>query len=66
MRRVYKYNGNKNIESNMRYIDWTLGAPYTFQESDYQRIMSSGCLFARKFDETVDSDIIHRIQDALS
>lgn len=65
MNHVYEYNGDKNIESSMRYIDWILGAPYTFREDDFPRIMNSGCLLARKFDEEVDVGIINRIQDAL-
>lgn len=47
--------------SILRYIDWKRGTPYVFRASDYDELMESDCLFARKFDETVDNDIIERI-----
>lgn len=45
----------------MRYIDWDRGAPYTFQSSDFEELMASGAMFARKFSDQVDARITERI-----
>ena len=44
-----------------RLIDWNRGSPYTFRQADFQELMASDCMFARKFDETVDGAIIDEI-----
>lgn len=44
-----------------RLIDWNRGSPYTFRQADFQELMVSDCMFARKFDETVDGAIIDEI-----
>lgn len=46
---------------NMRYCDWQRGNPYTFTIEDYDTIVNSPCLFARKFDLTVDKNIVNKI-----
>lgn len=52
----------KNLKKgSMRYIDWKRGTPYVFRSSDFDELMASPCMFARKFDERVDSDIIDKI-----
>ena len=53
-------------DSILRLIDWERGAPYTLRIQDYDELMASGCLFARKFDETVDEEIIEKICETLS
>lgn len=50
----------------MRNIDWKRGRPYVWRNGDFDELMSSGFLFARKFDESVDSEIIDRIFNAVS
>ncbi|MBD5275718.1 MAG: beta-1,6-N-acetylglucosaminyltransferase [Bacteroides sp.] len=54
---------------NMRFIDWTRGEsvrhPWTFKADDEQLLMSVDHLWARKFDETVDREIIDRIYTRL-
>lgn len=57
--RIYKLDSRE--EGAMRRIDWQRGGPYTFRTEDYDYIMSSPYLYARKFEETIDSDIIDRI-----
>jgi len=55
--------------ATMRFIDWDRGtssSPYVFRSEDYDRIRLSGMLFARKFDERVDAEIIRRITKAVS
>ncbi len=54
---------------NMRLIDWTRGEsvrhPWTFRADDEKQLMASEYLWARKFDESVDSEIINRIYTRL-
>ena len=50
----------------MRKIDWNRGGPYTWTINDFQEIMQSNCLFARKFDENKDKFIIDKIYNTLS
>ena len=47
----------------MRYTDWERGSPYTFRTSDYDALIFSEKLFARKFDEKVDMEIVERIHN---
>lgn len=44
--------------SNLRFIDWYRGDPYTFTSDDYSQLVASDQLFARKFDENVDLNIV--------
>ncbi len=55
--------------ASMRYIDWERGngaSPYVFRAKDYETILQSGMLFARKFNETIDSEIIQEIAEQVS
>lgn len=45
----------------MRYIDWERGNPYTFRKEDFDDLIHSGMLFARKFSENTDKDIVDLI-----
>ena len=51
--------------SNMRFILWDRGGsirhPWTFRISDYDLLMSVPHLWARKFDERVDKEIIDKV-----
>ncbi len=47
-----------NSECIMRKIDWTRGAPYTYRKEDFEELISTKCLFARKFNPVEDSEII--------
>ncbi len=53
----YQYN------SNLRLIDWKRGNPYTFTKEDYEMIMNSDAIFARKFSESKDKDIVNAIYE---
>lgn len=44
--------------SNLRFIDWYRGDPYTFTSDDYSQLVASDQLFARKLDENVDLNIV--------
>ena len=59
--RLYVNTFDGDMHANMRYIDWNRGDPYVFREDDFKDLASSDLLFARKFDETVDNDIIMKI-----
>lgn len=52
----------KGIRANMRLVDFDngngLGSPHVFTSIDYDAIVNSGCIFARKFDERIDNQII--------
>jgi hypothetical protein len=53
-----------DITPNLRLIDWKRGkngSPYTFRMCDMDMILSSNCLFARKFNTAVDKEIIEAI-----
>lgn len=46
------------ILNQLRFIDWYRGDPYTFTSDDYSQLVASDQLFARKFDENVDLNIV--------
>lgn len=50
---------------NRRLIDWKRGNPYVFRKEDIDMIESSHCLFARKFDNEIDSEIISEIDELI-
>ncbi|MDE6010157.1 MAG: beta-1,6-N-acetylglucosaminyltransferase [Muribaculaceae bacterium] len=61
-----KAKGNADLNmSNMRFIDWTRGEsirhPWTFRAYDMELLESVPHLWARKFDETVDAEIIDKV-----
>lgn len=59
--RLYQ-NGLKNPElACLRKIDWNRGKPYTWRKEDYKELMTSKCLFARKFDGNIDYEIIEKL-----
>ena len=49
--------------ANQRYIDWNRGKPYTFKKDDFTSLIESDSVFARKFDSSVDKEIIDMILD---
>lgn len=52
--------------TSMRYVDWARregNHPHTFVTADYEQLTQSDALFARKFNERVDREIIDRIYD---
>ena len=55
---------NFNSEKDIRYIDWEHHegpSPHTLRIEDYENLMHSECLFARKFDLDIDNKIVERI-----
>ena len=51
-------NDNLNCK---RLIDWNRGSPYVFRSEDYEQIMNSSAMFARKFSTSIDKNIIDMI-----
>ncbi len=55
--------------SSLRFVDWEHcqgNHPHTFTVSDFDRLKNAQQLFARKFDEIVDREIIDLIYDYVS
>ncbi len=47
------------VNDSLRYVDWTRDpSPAVLERGDLQALTTSGMLFARKFDETVDAEIL--------
>lgn len=65
IKNVYKKDFSDNYESIMRLIDWNRGNPYTFRASDYNELVQSKMIFARKFDENIDEKIIDKVYNFL-
>lgn len=57
------YNNDYSIIK--RLIDWKRGNPYTYKSEDFEEIIQSDCLFARKFDASVDQKIVKKIKEHL-
>lgn len=49
----------------VRYIDWNRGTPYVLRSGDFEELVESECIFARKFDEKIDSEIVEKIYKQL-
>ncbi len=62
---VYHKNFDGDYKAIMRNIDWNRGNPYVWHNQDYEELMHSDYLFARKFDETIDAKIIEKIYSKL-
>lgn len=60
---VYDETKPNSYQNCMRYVDWERGKPYVFRLEDFDDLISSPYLFARKFDIDVDREIIDRIFD---
>lgn len=56
---------DNDCDANLRYIDWERGTPYVFRKEDFDDLMGSKCMFARKFDEKTDQEIIEMIYHSL-
>ena len=57
------YDIGKDFAGDTRLIDWERGKPYVWRDADFQELMASNALFARKFDSQKDRGIIDRIRE---
>lgn len=58
------FAGYNDIRATMRFIDWDHSdgsSPNTFGIQDLDMLLDSNMLFARKFNDSVDAEIIQRI-----
>ncbi|MEE3325183.1 MAG: beta-1,6-N-acetylglucosaminyltransferase [Methanosphaera sp.] len=53
------------VDDSLRLIDWSRGEPYTFGKDDFDELINSSKLFARKFDINYDEEIIYKIYEFL-
>lgn len=58
---LYKSTEVNNYETVLRYIDWYRGGPYIWRKEDFKELVKSDYLYARKFDQNVDNEIIDMI-----
>lgn len=56
------YHVDNEFESCCRYIDWNRGRPYVWQDEDFEELVNSPYLWARKFSEK-NMNLIRRIAD---
>lgn len=59
--KLYKKDMNDDHVACMRYIDWKRGNPYIFRKEDFQELVNSNRMFARKFSSKTDNEIISNI-----
>ena len=65
---VYNSPFKEKIKENLTFVDWETehdGHPKTFKVEDYDKIIQSNKLFARKFDKNIDQKIIQRIKEKI-
>lgn len=62
---LYNSDFKNNIEENLVYTDWSeqKAHPKIFTANDYNALISSGKVFARKFDIAVDGKIINMLEN---
>lgn len=63
---LYRKEVGSDYLTCARLIDWNRGEPYTFRSLDFDELMSSEAMFARKFDYRADPEICHRIFNTLT
>lgn len=66
---LYNSEFYKNQSSeDIRFIDWSNHgkSPETLTEKDFDKLLLSDCLYARKFSLSVDDKIVERVFDELS
>jgi hypothetical protein len=65
---LMKIENLRVINNCLRYINWRndRSHPQIFREEDYEKIINSNNLFARKFDITVDKNIIDAIYERIA
>lgn len=62
---LYLTDEKGDYRSCLRYVDWRRGNPYVFRSVDFDDLIRSPYLFARKFDLNVDAQIVEKIYNHL-
>ncbi|MEN6595791.1 MAG: beta-1,6-N-acetylglucosaminyltransferase [Clostridiaceae bacterium] len=67
MERRFFSGWDDELAATMRYVDWSDGgrSPKVLTNADFDALMASGALFARKFDRAVDTDVFDKIAQAV-
>lgn len=65
LERLYVKDFNDSTEANKRFIDWHRGSPYIWKIEDYEELIKSKMVFARKFDSKKDCEIIGKIKNLI-
>jgi hypothetical protein len=67
MERRFFSGWDDELAATMRYVDWSDGgrSPKVLVSEDYDTLISSGALFARKFDQAMDNVVIDRIAQSV-
>lgn len=55
------FDSKKDFAGDTRLIDWERGHPYTWRSDDLEELITTEALFARKFNSSIDKDIIDKI-----
>ena len=56
---------NSITGDNLRYVDFKRGKPYVWRKKDKNELLSAPGIFARKFDEQIDSVVVDEIYNAV-
>lgn len=56
----------ENSHPNLRHIDFARGTPYVWKMNDYDELKNTNDFFARKFDATIDGQIINTIYEDIT
>lgn len=59
--KLYNQNFDNNYMACLRKIDWRRGKPYVWKAKNFDELMNSGFLFARKFEYGHDYEIVDQI-----
>lgn len=62
---IYYEQLDGDYHAIMRKIDWNRGKPYVWLIQDYDELINSEFLFARKFSVAVDESIVDKIFEKL-
>ncbi len=60
---LYMPDCNNDQLACARYIDWDRGNPYILRTVDFEDLISSPAMFARKFSMETDKEIVYKIRD---
>lgn len=62
IKNLYNQSFNDDYSSIQYFIDWERGNPYEFDDNDYDLLIKSDMLFARKFNYDKSQNLIQRIR----
>ena len=51
------------VNDDLRYVDWSQPRPAILRLGDFEAMVASGKLFARKFDETIDDTVLDALDE---